>query len=271
MFLSSGEIRGSLLQLLRGSLMIRDGTHTPTQKIPFFPFSYFLLFDSLLITYYMDHCVYYRCQISDVAHSRLGWERCWCSCAAFDSFCFFNHLLSSFLDAVKGPNAWNCSDVNLVSASGPGFFIYFLRAGQKGIGWMGVPPPPFYFLVSLATSFCFLRFCVLFTRTWKDWLEDDPSWLTFSFAPSLCGPRGGPRFLIRIRDRWDARRPSRISTFVYSVASSELPFWAESKKFDESRRQAAEKNWVYRCRTMPLGYLSTFLGFGWFMTWWGSI
>jgi hypothetical protein len=135
----------------------------------------------------------------------------------------------------------------------------------------GVSPPPFYFLVSLATSFCFLRFCVLFTRTWKDWLEDDPSWLTFSFAPSLCGPRGGPRFLIRIRDRWDARRPSRISTFVYSVASSELPFWAESKKFDESRRQAAEKNWVYRCRTMPLGYLSTFLGFGWFMTWWGSI
>jgi hypothetical protein len=43
MFLSSGRPLGSLLQLLRGSLMIRDGTHTPTKKIPFPPFFYFLL------------------------------------------------------------------------------------------------------------------------------------------------------------------------------------------------------------------------------------
>ncbi len=99
----------------------------------------------------MDRCVYYRCQISDVAHSRLGWKRCRCSCAAFDSFCFFNHLLSSFLDAVKGPNAWNCSDVNLVSASGPGFFIYFFscwaprRARRPKRNRMDGGFPPFLF------------------------------------------------------------------------------------------------------------------------------
>ncbi len=63
----------------------------------------------LLVTYYVLHGSLCLLSLSNKwrrtqSTTRRDWG-CWCSCAFYSfggSFCFFNHLLSTFLDAVKG-------------------------------------------------------------------------------------------------------------------------------------------------------------------------